>query len=348
MSTINSKTKVIRDSNMELLRIIAMLLVMIVHANFRALPVPTTTESNVEVLSSILRFFTESFSIICVNLFILLSGWYGIKLKIERLAEFIFQILFFSILGIVIISILEPGEHSIKKCIGKLLMVNRWDYWFVKSYLGLYLFSPILNSFVKHATKRQIQIVLILFYLFQTIYGWMFPTGAIYLEHGYSAMSFMGLYLLARYIRLYPFSIWKKSWIFDLLIYSCIVLVTTTITFLLKKYDLPYDRYFYFYTSPLVIIAAVHFLLIFTKIRIKSKVINWIACSCFAIYLLHSNGFLAGPYYDGIILNWFNQLSTLSFLLHVIPFIILVFVIAILLDKIRMFIWKAIITRFQS
>ena len=29
-----------RDSNMELLRIVAMLLVMVVHANFRALPVP--------------------------------------------------------------------------------------------------------------------------------------------------------------------------------------------------------------------------------------------------------------------------------------------------------------------
>ena len=30
-----------RDSNMELLRILAMVLVMVVHANFRALPVPS-------------------------------------------------------------------------------------------------------------------------------------------------------------------------------------------------------------------------------------------------------------------------------------------------------------------
>ena len=70
MNTQSPKLKIERDSNMELLRIIAMLLVMIVHANFRALPVPTYEEANNEILSSILRFFTESFSIICVNLFI--------------------------------------------------------------------------------------------------------------------------------------------------------------------------------------------------------------------------------------------------------------------------------------
>ena len=84
-----------RDSNMELLRIIAMLLVCIVHANFRALPVPTYEEAFTNVSSSILRYFTESISIICVNLFVLISGWYGIKFKFSRLKEFLAQVLFF-------------------------------------------------------------------------------------------------------------------------------------------------------------------------------------------------------------------------------------------------------------
>ena len=61
MNSLIPKTKVVRDSNMELLRIVAMLLVMIVHANFSALPIPSYEEANNEVISSILRFFTESF-----------------------------------------------------------------------------------------------------------------------------------------------------------------------------------------------------------------------------------------------------------------------------------------------
>lgn len=342
-----NKTKVVRDSNMELLRIIAMLLVMIVHANFRALPVPTAEETNTETISSILRFFTESFSIICVNLFILLSGWYGIKIKIKRLLEFIFQVLFFSIIGFTIIQLIEPGEYSIKQGISKLLLVNRWDYWFVKAYLGLYLFSPILNTFIEHVTQKQYQLTLFLFYSFQTIYGWLFPTGAIYFENGYSAMSFMGLYLLARYIRLYPIKFWQKSYIFDVLVYTSITLFTTVITFTFKKYNIAFGSYFFMYTSPLVIVSAIHFMLIFTKIHLRSKLINWIACSCFAIYLLHSNSFLANPLYDNIILNWFNQLSTIPFLFHVIPFITAVFFIAIFLDKIRMAIWGFVTTKIQ-
>lgn len=347
MRSTQSETKVIRDSNMELLRIIAMLLVMIVHANFRALPVPTYEEANHEITSSILRFFTESFSIICVNLFILLSGWYGIKLKIERLLEFIFQVFFFSIVGLIIIQFVAPGRYTITQSIGNILLTDRWDYWFVKAYLGLYLFSPILNSFIEHATKKQYQLVLIAFYIFHTIYGWAFPEGAIYFERGYSAMSFMGLYLLARYIRLYPISLWKKSVCFDILVYVSIVAFTTFITYTLKKYNISYEGYFFFYSCPLVIVSAVHFLLIFTKIHLKSKFINWIACSCFAVYLLHSSSFLATPCYDNIILNWFNELSTIPFLIHVIPFILFVFIAAILFDKIRLAIWKVITIKFH-
>lgn len=347
MKAKSPKLKIERDSNMELLRIIAMLLVMIVHANFRALPVPTYEEANNEITSSILRFFTESFSIICVNLFILLSGWYGIKLKIERLLEFIFQVFFFSIVGLIIIQFVAPGRYTIIQSIGNILLTDRWDYWFVKAYLGLYIFSPILNAFIEHATQKQYQLVLITFYLFQSIYAWMFPTGAIYFENGYSALSFMGLYLLARYIRLYPISFWKKPASFDIIIYSSIVIFTTFITFILKKYNIPYGSYFFLYTCPLVIISAVHFMLVFTKIHLKSKFINWIACSCFAVYLLHSGSFLATPCYDKIILEWFNNLSTFPFLAHVIPFIIIVFIIAILLDKVRIVFWKLIINKFH-
>lgn len=347
MNSLIPKTKVVRDSNMELLRIVAMLLVMIVHANFRALPVPSYEEANNEVISSILRFFTESFSIICVNVFILLSGWYGIKLKIERLFEFIFQVFFFSVVGFIISLYVTPDRFTLTQSIGNILLTDRWDYWFVKAYLGLYLFSPILNAFIEHATQKQYQLVLILFYIFHTIYGWAFPEGTIYLERGYSAMSFMGLYLLARYIRLYPLSILNKSNLFDLFIYISITILITLIQFFFKKMDIPYGSYFIFYSCPLVIISAVYFMLIFTKIQFKSKFVNWVACSCFAVYLLHSSSFLATPCYDKIILEWFNNLSTIQFLAYVIPFIVFVFITAILLDKVRLVIWKLIYNKFQ-
>lgn len=336
------QTKVMRDSNMELLRIIAMILVMIVHANFRALPIPSTEECNIESTSSLLRFFTESFSIICVNLFILLSGWYGIKFKINRFIEFIFQVLFFSVICCTIYYIINPFDTNIISIIADILLLKQWNYWFVKAYLGLYIFAPILNAFIENVNQKQFKLFLIVFYTFQTIYGWISPNAAMYFESGYSAISFMGLYLLSRYIRLYPIKLWNMTKNYDILIYGSIVLFTTFTTFILQKYDLPGVDRFFIYTSPFVILSAIHFMLYFSKIYFVNKYINWVASSCFGIYLLHSNSYIAKPYYDNIIFNWFTKLSTIDFLIHVIPFIIFIFTISILLDKIRGLFWNQV------
>lgn len=331
-----------RDSNMELLRIISMLLVLIVHANFRALPLPTVEEANTEVLSTLLRFFTESFSIICVNSFVILSGWYGINFKIKKISELLFQVLFFSLFSFSIYLFFVPSAKIGIKEVATLLMLNSSDYWFVKSYVGLYILSPLLNSFVKSATQKQFKTFLISFYIFQLVYAWMSPNGAIYFAQGYSAFSFIGLYMLARYIRLYPVKIWILNKFFDLFIYAFFVIFTTFIVFLLRKYDFPGVGHFYLYTSPFVIIASIHFVLFFSKFSISNKVINWFSASCFAVYLLHSNPLLASPCYDKVILEWFMEMNCIHFLGHVIPFIIGVFILSILIDKMRIYLWNKI------
>ena len=71
MNTVTStKDKKTRDSNMELLRIISMLLVLVVHASFKSLGTPDADDICNYPVSSVLRFFSESFSAICVNVFI--------------------------------------------------------------------------------------------------------------------------------------------------------------------------------------------------------------------------------------------------------------------------------------
>ena len=87
-----------RDSNMELLRLVAMLLIMVVHANFRALPKPDADMIAANPSSAFLQFMTEGFSIFGVNVFVMLSGWYGIRPRLSRFCELLFQLLFFGVL----------------------------------------------------------------------------------------------------------------------------------------------------------------------------------------------------------------------------------------------------------
>ena len=187
-----------RDSNMELLRILAMLGILVLHTDFFALGVPTKEDCVNAPFLSAWRLFVESFTIISVNLFVLLSGWYGIRPKKKRFVEFLFQILFFNLFFFAVFSLFIPEKTLTRDGIESIFMLDK-RFWFVKAYLLLYMISPILNSYTEKAPLQQFRLILLGFFIFQTIYGWLFPSIS-WFNFGYSSISFIGLYLLASYL----------------------------------------------------------------------------------------------------------------------------------------------------
>lgn len=334
-----------RESNMELLRIVAMLLVMVVHANFRALPVPTAHEIIAEPTSKFLMFFTEAVSVIAVNVFVLMSGWFGIRPKAKRLGELLFQVLFFGLFGIVVCWVFAPDRllttPQYGSAISRLFMCGETDYWFVKTYIALYLISPVLNAFIEKASQRQFATVLIAFFVFQCAYDWL-SNATKWMASGYSLTSFAWFYMLARYMRLYPVKLWQKGKWFDACVYACYVAILTIAMFFIKKNGLR-GGILYFYSCPLVILGAIHFMLFFTKLPpFSNKIVNWVAISSFAIYLTHSSNFIGG-FYDKWILGWFMTMSRGEFIGCTSLLIAAVFVGSILVDKVRIALWQGLI-----
>lgn len=349
-----SNTKIMRDSNMELLRIVAMLLVLVVHADFASLGSPTIIEIIDAPYSSIVRLGVEYISIISVNVFVLLSGWYGIKMKSKGLIGLLFQSMFFGILGIILYNILVntfiPSNAfqgvnldvaTPASAFFSILMINFEDYWFVKSYVLLYILSPILNAYVEQYSHKQFRTILALFFISQFLWGWYYGSVGFF-SNGYSAMSFIGLYLLARYIRIYQpaFSKYHKSK--DVLVYIVLTIISTTLAFVSinQGWNLLYSAT-YKYNSPLVIAASIAFLLFFSKIRFQSSIVNTIASSAFGVYLLHAQSNLY-IIYTKTIRKWFETENNCCFLLNTITFIITLFVASVLIDKIRIYLWNKI------
>lgn len=335
----DNRSKKVRDSNMELLRLVAMLLVLVVHANFRALPVPGYTHVHANPSSAFLMFMTEAFSIYAVDLFVLLSGWYGIRFKGKRLAELGFQVLFFGIFAIGVCAVFAPQELS-HNVFNRLLLLGVNDYWFVKTYVALYLLSPVLNAFVEKASRREFALVLAAFFAFQFVYGWAFESTR-WLVAGYSLPSFIGLYLLARFMRLHPLRVWQLSRWADLGIYLGVVATLTIAMFVIKQHG-GRGGALYFYICPLVILGAMHLLLFFSKFSFRNRWVNWLAVSAFAAYLTQSSSFIGGPFYDQIILNWFNNEPRFQFILYCVSFVLAVFLGSILIDKLRILLWNGI------
>ena len=322
-----------------------MALVLVVHASFKALDAPSTEEVISKPISSFLRFFSESISIVCVNLFILITGWFGIHAKIVRFCALVFQVHIIGLMVFFVHIILgKTEEGSLSDWLNILLC--RKEFWFVGAYMVLYIISPILNAFTEMVSRKTFRNVLISFFAVQTILG--FNNSGSFFCGGYTPLSFAGLYLLARYIKIYPnrFSSFNK--LYDMGIYFIAALFTTLASMSLVGIAGKNGWVLYPYLSPIVIVSSVYFFLFFTKISFYSKSINWIASSAFAVYLLHCNPLVFEPYFLSPIREWYRDQSIYGFLFNTSILIISVFCLAILVDKIRILLWRQVYSVYES
>lgn len=335
-----------RQSNIELLRIVAMFLVLVVHADFMALGEPTFDEMNTQPLPSVIRVFIQSCAIVCVNVFVLISGWFGIRPNVKSVSKFLFQCFFF-LLFLYLISLFGIGGGKLS--VDYLFM--KGDYWFVMAYLGLLIIAPLMNAFIEKASKKQMLVFLLCFYIFQTLYGWV-VFSADFIMKGYSTFSFMGLYMLGRYVRLYPSQYTGLNSLKCLGVYFFINIFLTIISVLLIVCEQTYylQKLVVSYVSPFTILASLYLLLAFTKIRFYSKIINRIAVSSFAVYLLHCNRYVFDEY-SSLCRYMYQEYSGIVYMILMFLILSAVFLLAVLIDRIRIFFWghlEAVVLRVRD
>lgn len=320
-----------RKSNIELLRIIAMMMILALHANGAIGPFHSYSQVGPN-LGELFRLFFEEACLVSVNVFVMISGWFGIKASWKGILSLFFQISFYSLFISLGYSVfngqLFPLKDTLLSCLGM-------TYWFIPSYVILYVLSPFFNTFIETSSRKKYTIFLVLIVLIQIIYGLFGDQG--HFHGGYSALSFIVLYILAGYLHKYPFKLSSLSPVIDIVIYLSVVLCLSLLAFCGGESMMEGSKSVFNYNNPLVILASVFLFLFFTKIQIQSKIINWLAVSSFAIYLIHMN-FLVKPHYRMFFQEIYESYGGWSLLLF--PLAILVIgILCIIVDKIRIVIW---------
>ena len=183
-----------RQSNLELLRLVAMLMVMVCHA------IGYVNETDLAGTAGVAKLAVSQLCLVCVNVFVMISGWFGIKASLKGAAKLLFQVWFLALLCFSVFAALGLPV-SFKKDLLPYLLFG-YGYWFVVSYLILYVLSPVLNAFAEKASKKEFRWVLIAFFAAEFVFGFLLDAG--HFDYGFSPLFFIGLYLLARYTRLYP------------------------------------------------------------------------------------------------------------------------------------------------
>lgn len=327
----STTTKTERNSSIELLRIIAMLMILGLHVNFMAIGQPGMQEIVSSPSQSFIRLIAEYTCIVGVNIFVLISGWFGINYKPKGIVQFLFQSLFFSL--IIFIPFAIAGDIEVNRLnIMSSFLLYKNAYWFVWAYLVLYIMSPILNAFVEKSDRHTLKRFLVLFFVIQTIVS-IFTNVGFY-KAGYGPLSFIGLYLLSRYYRQYKDNKGKYLYLF---IFVLCALLNTLISLFAGFMGIGYGTIIsicMMYTNPLNIIGALSLLLFFTKLDFKSKTVNYVATSCFSVYLLHMH-FCVSKYYINSAKNIYETFSGIRYLASIVALFIAVFIISIILDRIR-------------
>lgn len=326
----------LRQSNIELLRIVSIFFVLIGHAFGVVLGLPDAKEVVAGPFVSFQRILLGAVALGGVNIFVLISGWFGIHPTSRGLGKFLFQVAFL-LWGIYVVALLT-GKSDVSLYGIKVSLGIYEGYWFVMAYLGMYLLSPVLNAFAESTSKRQFKILLMGFYLFQCYYCWIMDMVNYF--NGYSVTFFCGLYLTARYVRLYPIRLLeRRPW----LIYATITLflaVGSTVGIWLVGSPLKLLRY----DNPLEIVASVCFLLGFLRLKLQSKVINTFAKSCFAVYLIHFNPFVFPYFRVGV--EWISvNFGSVFFVAAMFVYLILVYISCSVIDSLRLLSWNIVLKR---
>lgn len=342
-----------RMANYELLRIIAMLMVITLHYLSHTDSLLTAEgDADARRLAGSL---IEAFCIVAVNVYVLISGYFLVEagFKVRRIVVLICQVWFYAVLIPMIMPGLGglDGEGGIYRLIQYVLPLQTEHYWFATSYVLLYLFTPLLNTAVRHMGKRQLQITLAgLLLLFSAVKS-VVPIPLATDRYGYDFGWFLCIYLVAAYIRLYGsgwLSTAKRAWICYAGCCAGSFLISAGAWQVSRKLGITayYSEVPYHYNYVLCLLGAVALFTAFGYVKIPKGRVTGLICGLspctFGVYLFHEHLDIRSEW-----TGWMQELtgqaaecSAGGFLVQLVLSVALVYLTGTFVDMIRLNIFR--------
>lgn len=332
----NQEKKAERLSNIELCRLFCMFYIVVYHLFIH----------NLDVTGDVYyrRALTTIFSI-GVPVFVIISGYFRIKASAKGVLSLVAQVVFYSLFTDLLCKFVFHEPLTKGDILSTFLPISKSSYWFVGTYLFLYIISPFLNKFLDSITKGQ------KFYYFITLTILVCYCGGCIDQHGpnygdRSIITFIYLYSIGSFIKECDFEIGehfmiikKHPWV----LYGLSSLVFFGfVSFLPSLFSRGINFFFHAYNTIGLIFFSILFFYCFKSLNVQNKWINLMAKSTFAIYLIHGNSIVT---YHRWIYDPYTQIGVgignihLRFL-YLIVSAVVICVACILVDQLRQILFK--------
>ena len=340
-----------RDSGIELLRVIAMLMVILIHGFWYGNFHPGFVSSG-EVYYEFLDIIRLSFRP-AVNIFILITGYFMARSKFDLKKSFTrawdtySRVLFYSVILTVIFLILGPeyciparSAHSmeIKEIILKgIFPLSSQTWYYLTNYILLCIFSPYINIVLQNLNKKDYKTLLIVATLFMSI--WMslikiYPFSEWFsiftfsdIIDGKSIFSFIYIYIIGGYIGMHVQHNNEPKFTYLYASFFCLM-INYLLSSILSE-DVGYQAVSMNYSNPFVILQGVFMLLFFKDLHFHSRIINILASTTLGVYAIHEFTFVRSFLWEKLFDFSKTQERNLLFLILIS---LLIFIVLAIID----------------
>jgi len=332
-----------RIVSLDLLKITAMFLIVLQHTlDF----VGFLSISNFNTKYFPIYFF-EAFSIVAVNIFVLITGFFLIKqnFKWQKIFNLLFEIAAFSWIILLISKLFGIQNLSPNTTFNFIFPTYYGLYWFISSYVILYFLFPFINKFIYALNSKQLKTFAIFTFTICCLWKYNFDCKSVF--------WLITVYFWGACIRLFIYEK-KQNFLFltdktlHNIIFYILCFITTALSFILfnikgKQFiSIIAFNYLFVFLSSLFLFLAVYKIK-FTE-NLFSKIIVFAAPASLGVYLIHMH-----PLLSYHISNFLQQVHlpykwlSLNILFFSLLIFIICFIISLILHKLLTFLSNKIL-----
>lgn len=327
-----------RNLGIELFRIVAMLLIVLLHVLGRG-----GVYANTEYLSTNYKiaWFLETAAYCSVNCYALISGFVGIRsrFRFRKIVYLWLEVAFITLSTTALFAIFSPEAVSADDWLKAAFPLIKREYWYFNAYTLMFPFLPLLNKGLQFITRRQHLITIVFLFVLTTILPILGDRDIFELSSGYSCIWLMVMYVFGAYFKLYGIPKFAHP-------LAClgIFLAATTVAWAQKVGFIPIGEagVLIGYTSPLMVVMALSLLWLFARVNVRGKVCGFVIThlgkATFGVFLVHV-GAMVWNFIGG---RWahFGEMSPLGMTLMVFAATLSMYLICSAYSLLRIWLFK--------
>ena len=326
----------VRNSNIELYRIIVMLLIVAHHyvVNSGLMEVLNAQPFNFQ---SLFFYVFGMWGKIGINCFVLITGYFMCKsnISVRKFLKLLLEVLFYNVAIYFVFVFAGYEEFSFVSLFQKVWIFRKVSDGFTTCFLFFYLFIPFLNILINGLNKR---LHLYLIILCISIYSILGSVPGVEIHYNYLTW-FVILYFISSYIRLYIHQLPCKLSSLGGVLFTLALTIGSVIVLRYVGIVVGLNLQYFFVIDVNKILALFCSVILFTYFKNidipYNKAINLIASSTFGVYVIHTNSQTMRNWLWKDVVGCVEHYNYSHYIVYAVLWVLVIFTVGAILDQIR-------------